>query len=351
MRTYAHSNLGKAAHLHYKKLQENSSTTEIKDKLDLFLLQISQEESTPSFQLNGLLKATQNVSLLPLTSDDVLRNIVSVMRNQGQLPEFKDIQNLINTERQHPGTAVRSDMAIFDVVPYAMTSQMDKLYREGFGLAIELASTYMDISRIQMASFIVSNLMQEQDNKKLKLSVLALGDGAGIDSIRLANAGFDVDYIDYDQSNMAKLAIENFKTFERNNTDPNITAPNCITKLSRTYDALICLEVIEHVPEPEKFIEQMANFLKPNGVVYISECFNGIEERWPTHLASNEQFSGLLPFMMNKLFYLEGINRSPLGKPYIFRKRELSDSGSVMDLFKNRTVLQSLILHKINLGI
>src|SRR5208282_2557104 len=94
--------------------------------------------------------------------------------------------------------------------------------------------------------------------------ILMLGDGIGIDSIRMSNSGFYTDYMDSDESNMVKIAQLNFVSVKRVNVHAKLGVVNDVNK-EKEYDAVVCLEVIEHVPNPIEFIRSVANHLGDGG--------------------------------------------------------------------------------------
>ena len=335
----------------YRQLNHNANSSNWTMRLESFLLVASSMAPSPQSGIQDLLRLTRQVVEIPLGLQEVAQSLAAVATRQGIESSYQDILQLISLEQQQPGLAVTQDIHRFGVIPFGMSPAMDLLYREGLGLAIELAATFLSPERIQMAAFIACHLKQESISEGRELTILALGDGAGIDSLRLTNAGFSIDYMDYDQSNMAQVAAENFAFYSRAVADSVIKTPTIIDKVKRQYDAVVCLEVIEHVSDPESFINFIADCLRPGGVVYISECFNGIEDRWPTHLASNERYAGMLPLMMIQKFRLETFNRQLHGKPYVFRRCNPDQADSVLDLLGRREVLLDLIQQQLNIGI
>jgi len=231
-----------------------------------------------------------------------------------------DIEQRVQQEKAETGRAVLEDCRRYDVVPFSPSPQMDRLYREGVGFAIELAASYGDDGRMLMAGFIISRMLYEAKSRPLR--VLALGDGIGIDSLRLASMGFNVDYIDFDGSLTSRIARRNFQSFAA-------AAPAGAGRVSvigdastqPPYDMVVCLEVIEHVSDPHGFLAMLSERLAPGGLLFISECFDGVRNHWPTHLQSNEDYAALLPMMAEFAgLVLDDYMNLPFGKPYVLRK-------------------------------
>jgi glycosyltransferase involved in cell wall biosynthesis/2-polyprenyl-3-methyl-5-hydroxy-6-metoxy-1,4-benzoquinol methylase len=240
----------------------------------------------------------------------------------------------IEGEKANPGQAVTNDCRMFDVVPFADSRQMKCLYQMGTGFIVELLANFDEVDPMRMTSYAMHALLHHSasiDSSRLK--VLALGDGVGIDSMRLSALGLDVDYVDFEHSLTSRVAS---KLFERWAS----VKPACsgtITAVSPPiqcagYDAVLCLEVIEHVDNVDDFLKTISSCLKEDGIVLISECFWGILPRWPTHLAKHRTLSHLLPILAAE-YGLEFVasNKFPFGKPFLFRKSAHARGFSAID--------------------
>lgn len=252
-----------------------------------------------------------------MSEAEIVANIAQVANLTTQ-----DIQQLVASEKATPGFAVNRDCSRYDVIPHAYSPQLDMLYRDGIGMAIELAATYTETGRLCMAAFILTRLMYERKLRGGPLRVLAIGDGIGIDSMRLAAMGFDVDYIDYDTSVTARIAQANFERFR----SKELPLAGQIRVLPgnpsvESYDFVMCLEVVEHVLNPLQFLRTIASYANSGALLFISECFDGVDPKWPTHLLENEPLTGLLPLLVSEVgLYLDDYNVVPVVKPYLFRK-------------------------------
>ena len=147
---------------------------------------------------------------------------------------------------------------------------------------------------------------------------------------------------------MSKCANLNIHAARKINSKINI---NIVDKLSQKYDAIVCLEVIEHVSNPSDFIKFISDSLNSEGIVLISECFDGVYDIWPTHLYVNEEFSASIELLMAPYFYLEDINIDPFGKPYFFRKKQSNIlKNTVYPLFSKSSLVGSFIQLKNKIG-
>jgi len=334
----------------YASLMQRTSKEHLIDELDktLLIIRSSHQPSCPS-QVAQLVDRIALIIKPPLDLGQISKNISSIANLQGIQWQPDEVEEFIIFEKEHPGTAVAKDMHKFDVVPFSTSTNMDDLYKNGLGLSIELASTFNEPARFHMAAFIVCALNELNECLGRPPKILALGDGIGIDSMRLASCGFDVDYMDFDQSNMSKVAQLNVNTafFETQGK----LAIRVVNKVEQKYDAIVCLEVIEHVPQPENFATSISEYLLEGGLLFISDCFNGLEDRWQTHLYTNERYSGMLAFVLARHFSFVGTNKMPFGKPFVFRKSEDASENSALNALFNRSLLGHLINNQLDIGI
>lgn len=48
------------------------------------------------------------------------------------------------------------------------------------------------------------------------------------------------------------------------------TTEELVYSNSKQYDVVLCLEVMEHIDNPSDFVKNLANLVKPNGMIIIS---------------------------------------------------------------------------------
>jgi SAM-dependent methyltransferase len=152
-------------------------------------------------------------------------------------------------------------------------------------------------------------------NKNLgqNLDILTVGDGLGVDSLYLTRAGHHVTYIEtsaYAQAFAKKLFADSAKEIIV------LDEPNQIPKNS--YDVVICLDVLEHVPDPHDFVKTMTSYLKPNGHFIVHAPFYQIRPNTPTHLKSNRRYSGSL--RLYEKHGLKLVDGEPTWRPITLRK-------------------------------
>jgi len=94
--------------------------------------------------------------------------------------------------------------------------------------------------------------------------VIDLAAGEGAFSVKLKELGHDVTAVDFSSENWKvsdiPLKIENFDSefAER------------ILKDDNKFDAVVAIEIIEHLENPFRFVRECAKLLKPNGLLFLT---------------------------------------------------------------------------------
>ncbi len=100
------------------------------------------------------------------------------------------------------------------------------------------------------------------------LSVLDIGCGGGLISEPVARMGARVTGIDPGR--------ENIEAARRHASDSGLTIDyrettvEALIATGATFDAVLCLEVIEHVPDPAAFLKICAGLVRPGGLMLVS---------------------------------------------------------------------------------
>lgn len=245
------------------------------------------------------------------------QKLSEIVRRHSSLSD-RDWLAWLEAEQQRPGTAVRMEMASRQLVPHAMSSGLDELYRDGNGFLLELLASFGEGGRAEMSLFALVTLLCRLDPRQSR--VLLFGDGLGFDSAQLLAVGFAVDYLDVQQSRVSSAARALIANWVEPSAQDRL---QWIAKLGDepVYDAIISFEVIEHIHQPRQALKDLARVLKPDGLLIMSECFDGVEPQWPTHLHENLRYAGLLPFLLAEQgFSWVDSNSRPSDKPMVFRR-------------------------------
>lgn len=109
------------------------------------------------------------------------------------------------------------------------------------------------------------------------ISILDIGCGGGLVSIPLARLGADVDAIDAGDENIkiakVKAEEENLKIHFEQIDSSELKLRN------KKYDVILCLEVLEHVEDPEIIISDIKSMMKDTSIVILSTINKNLKSR------------------------------------------------------------------------
>lgn len=115
--------------------------------------------------------------------------------------------------------------------------------------------------------YVISTLQDKFKTLK-NINILDVGCGGGLVSEPLAHAGAKVTGID-GAAELIRIAAQHAKK-----QDLSIDYRHCLTsdliKENKQFDAVLALEVIEHVSDTDSFVAEIAQLLKPGGIAIFS---------------------------------------------------------------------------------
>lgn len=125
------------------------------------------------------------------------------------------------------------------------------------------------------------------------LKVLDIGCGAGLLSEAMAQAGAEVTGIDLADELINTARAHAHKTGVSIDYR-TLSTREIAAEQAGAFDVVTCLEMLEHVPEPDAIIDDCARLMRPGGQAFFS-TINRSPKAWLFAIAGAEYVLGLLP--------------------------------------------------------
>jgi len=230
--------------------------------------------------------------------------LVPPLADSPQLIEFlahaqgttlEDAYNRLLEEEQSPGMRVCREVEEAGIPPHQWTDELIEFYSTTKSYLYDSLVWNRNPEKLRLRQWIAEYLSDLTD---APLKILCFGDGLGFESLYFNLAGHDAEY--YEVSGAGEIFARSIHEF---NNVPFRGYSSSVEIPADTYDAVICLDVLEHVPDPPAIIEQFDKFLKDDGRLIISAPFFLVNSQFPTHLDSNRKYSGNFHDLYGRLGY------------------------------------------------
>lgn len=235
--------------------------------------------------------------------------IVQLLADLAQISPEKAKERLTQ-EAALIGTNVLNALQTQGIPLYTMTEKMEKFYQDNDAFLFEITMWNASSIKGRLREFIAKSLMKF---KKNEADIFCFGDGLGFDSTYFAKSGHKVKY--YDPSLLSQKYSKYL--FKENNVQ--VTQLTSMDISPGSLDVLICLDVLEHVPNPASLVQKFHGWLKPDGLLVVSAPFWAINPTLGTHLQENRIYSGNRNHLYSKNGF-KAIECSFLWDPIIFQK-------------------------------
>ena len=160
----------------------------------------------------------------------------------------------------------------------------------------EIASRWWDQSSEFKPLHEINPLRLEYINRHAPLAnkrVLDVGCGGGILSESMAKAGATVTGIDLSEPALEVATLHAMEGGISNVSYECCSAEEYAAKHERSFDIVTCMEMLEHVPEPENIVQSCERLLKPGGVAFFS-TLNRNNKSWLMAIVGAEYILCLL---------------------------------------------------------
>ena len=255
----------------------------------------------------------------PLNSAKQL--VMAIARISGESPER--VRDRLVEEERAIGSTVAKDAMQRDVPPNDWSPQMADFYAESDAYLYDSTVWNRTHAKVAMRkwigkyiSFFATRPQRIEECRPARRRVLVHGDGLGYDSLYLALLGHDVTYFE-----VAPKAIR-FARSIFDDADAQVTIVEDEADVAaESFDVVVSLDVLEHVPQPENLLRNFVTYLRPDGRLLVSAPFYAVcPQRFPTHLRSNLKYAGDWRFFES--FGLQLVDGSTTWDPLVFRKTE-----------------------------
>ena len=221
-----------------------------------------------------------------------------------------DVRGRLWHEFLHRGGSVRRAARELGVTRYQFNDAMIQLYSKSDAFLYELAIWNINLLKRSARSWITNWITKVLGPQR---TLLTWGDGLGFDSLALAQAGHAVTCFDLPG------ALSTFAGRMIGASNATVQMVTNATGLSDgAFDAVVCLDVLEHVPDVPGELERIRRCLKPGGVLVVHAPFYFIHRNAVTHLGSNRRYSGSLALFRRAGFTL--IDAQPTWAPLILAR-------------------------------
>jgi SAM-dependent methyltransferase len=192
----------------------------------------------------------------------------------------------LRDENRQLGSTVWKELKRQNIQPYRWTDELIEFYESTNAFLYESLVWNRSMLKHQIQKRILRYLAEHFGGK---CRVLVYGDGLGFDSSALAMAGHQVSYFEVSRKaiGFARHLFDWLECDVEILTDEKAIAPG-------TFDAVVCLDVLEHVPKPVEMVQSLSRAISDKGRLMIHAPFWYVAPSVGTHLISNRRYSGAI---------------------------------------------------------
>lgn len=247
----------------------------------------------------------------PLGCNRTLVELMAVVTGE----PIEVVRRRLLEEESRIGTNVRREIQSRGIQPHVWSEQLLDFYRETNAFLYESVSWSRYPLKLKMRNWI-TQLLKRSFNRPVK--VLVFGDGPGFDSLHLAQVGHEVTYFEVSGkgSTFAQQIFQLAQSSIRLTTDTQDYG-------EASFDVILCLDVLEHLPDPTRAVQDFSRWLRPGGLLVVSAPFYLVTPDYSTHLKSNRRFSGDVKTLFHP-FGFRLFDGHPMWLPMVLQKEPVS---------------------------
>lgn len=221
--------------------------------------------------------------LVPPLGDNA-RLVATIVEATGESPA--EVRRKLHREELRPGGTFYQEMLARGIEPYVWSDKLAAFYSENNEYLFGSIAWNRRDQKLAMRAW-VAKFLARQGTSPFK--ILCFGDGPGFDSLHLALCGHDVTYFEVSRTDLEFAR----RIFAAADAPVRVVADESQIP-DGSFDAISCMDVLEHVPSPPQVVSKFAGWLKPGGVLLVNAPFFLVSPQFPTHLDSNRRYSGSL---------------------------------------------------------
>ena len=251
--------------------------------------------------------------LAVLEDDQLLINTISQLTNTS----VNEVRQRLIAEHRSLGENVRRALTDWNLPLYRWSDRLVDFYEQTDAFLYETTVWNRCDMKCQIRRWLAEFLQKEHPGGA---RVLCYGDGLGYDSLYLALAGHDVTY--FEVSELCRQFASNI--IARSAAIVQGLSSRAAPKPA-SFDAVVCLDVLEHVPDPPKVVGQLANLIRCGGTLLVHAPFFFLSPIVGTHLKANLRYSGDWRRLYAP-YDLHPVDGGLFWNPLVLRKKVLSSN-------------------------
>ncbi|MGE0607026.1 MAG: class I SAM-dependent methyltransferase [Pirellulales bacterium] len=219
--------------------------------------------------------------LVPPPLDDTPR-IIGMLAQVLDLP-YETVRKILWQNEHDHGSIFRQEFVQAGLMPYVWSDALERFYADTDCYLHGAVMWNRRPAKLQMRGWIGDYLARDGQ----PLDVLTVGDGPGFDSQYLADWGHRVTY-----SEISPKCMQFARQMLATAATPARIVEGVESVEPESQDVVLCLDVLEHLPDPGWMVSKIVRCLRPGGRFIVHAPFFFVSPANPTHLASNRKYSG-----------------------------------------------------------